>query len=380
VVLHLITYLQAVSGASSYYNVKTFSSLLTVENGQTLDVLSDKRYILTSDHLPNNTDFYPTLANGYIGTKLFGSAIFMTGLYNGRKGQSHRARIPSTLPYVISHTHWDSKSSQYVQNMVDGIFSVNRRLPGIAVEQSFYAHQLLSGLLVTEVKVMALQTGTWSIDLKNCSSAYSPDLTFHNMSKISFKPYCYCDKDETKKKEHLLNKKTECKYLSSAMYMAGVTNIPEEDFSRPIPVHILSSAFPPQLKLTVEKIPFSKNFMFFTSVGKSFEEASYFYKKGLLLCSHVRDTHATEWKKIWGRGKIQVTGSPLNDQIIVSSLYYLLSSFPSSSSSQEFPPKFYGVSPGGLSNGGIDQQYFGHVFWDQDFWMMPALLPFYPGK
>ncbi|XP_051739332.1 protein-glucosylgalactosylhydroxylysine glucosidase isoform X2 [Ctenopharyngodon idella] len=46
------------------------------------------------------------------------------------------------------------------------------------------------------------------------------------------------------------------------------------------------------------------------------------------------------------------------------------------SPSEEFA--FGGVSPGGLSNGSIDEDYHGHVFWDQDTWMYPSVALFYP--
>ncbi|XP_051545370.1 protein-glucosylgalactosylhydroxylysine glucosidase isoform X6 [Myxocyprinus asiaticus] len=51
------------------------------------------------------------------------------------------------------------------------------------------------------------------------------------------------------------------------------------------------------------------------------------------------------------------------------------SAFPSSS---EATSPFGGVSPGGLSTGSKEEDYHGHVFWDQDTWMYPGIALFYP--
>ncbi|CAF1534955.1 unnamed protein product, partial [Adineta steineri] len=113
-------------------------------------------------------------------------------------------------------------------------------------------------------------------------------------------------------------------------------------------------------------------------------------KRNVLFQEHV---HA--WKKLWTSG---IDIEPLenhpfvlpkiimdtdknheNDTVITtfsrsldiaqhinSSMYYLLSS-----SRDDWP---YGISPGGLAS----QSYSGAIFFDMDWYMMPALLPFYP--
>ena len=37
----------------------------------------------------------PSIANGHVGTNVFTDTVYMNGVYNGFKGESHRARIPS---------------------------------------------------------------------------------------------------------------------------------------------------------------------------------------------------------------------------------------------------------------------------------------------
>ncbi|CAF1535077.1 unnamed protein product, partial [Adineta steineri] len=113
-------------------------------------------------------------------------------------------------------------------------------------------------------------------------------------------------------------------------------------------------------------------------------------KRNILFQEHIQ-----AWKKLWKSG---IDIEPLEDhpfvlpkiimdtdknhendtvittfsrsldiaQHINSSMYYLLSS-----SRDDWP---YGISPGGLAS----QSYSGAIFFDMDWYMMPALLPFYP--
>jgi hypothetical protein len=47
-------------------------------------------------------------------------------------------------------------------------------------------------------------------------------------------------------------------------------------------------------------------------------------------------------------------------------------------------PAANGFSPGGLYSGGVHEQdypfigYLGHVFWDQELWIWPPMLPLFP--
>ena len=38
-----------------------------------------------------------TVGNGHIATVVYSDTIYMNGLYNGERGESHRARIPSYI-------------------------------------------------------------------------------------------------------------------------------------------------------------------------------------------------------------------------------------------------------------------------------------------
>ena len=75
--------------------------------------------------------------------------------------------------------------------------------------------------------------------------------------------------------------------------------------------------------------------------------------------------HEKAWSEIW-KTDIQVTGDDQTQQDIHSMLYHLYSFTREGTS--------YSLSPMGLSGLG----YNGHIFWDADLWMFPALLVLHP--
>ena len=81
--------------------------------------------------------------------------------------------------------------------------------------------------------------------------------------------------------------------------------------------------------------------------------------------SEVQLSHSKAWGHLWEAG-IEVTGNDTIAAAINSSLYYILSSVAAESE--------WSVSPGGL----VKNSYNGHVFWDCETWMLPALVPFFP--
>lgn len=75
--------------------------------------------------------------------------------------------------------------------------------------------------------------------------------------------------------------------------------------------------------------------------------------------------HNQAWDELW-KSDIQIEGDPQSQQDIHSMLYHLYSFTRAGSS--------FSLSPMGLSGLG----YNGHVFWDTDIWMFPALLVLHP--
>jgi trehalose/maltose hydrolase-like predicted phosphorylase len=75
--------------------------------------------------------------------------------------------------------------------------------------------------------------------------------------------------------------------------------------------------------------------------------------------------HVAAWKELWETDVI-VEGDERLQRMIHAMLFYLLSSVRENSAES--------VAPMGLSSAG----YYGHIFWDADTWMFPALVLMHP--
>jgi trehalose/maltose hydrolase-like predicted phosphorylase len=71
------------------------------------------------------------------------------------------------------------------------------------------------------------------------------------------------------------------------------------------------------------------------------------------------------WERLW-RSDIEIEGDAEAQQVVRTCLYYLFASIR--------PENAAGVAPMGLS----DAAFGGHVFWDMESWVFPALLPQHP--
>jgi protein-glucosylgalactosylhydroxylysine glucosidase len=74
---------------------------------------------------------------------------------------------------------------------------------------------------------------------------------------------------------------------------------------------------------------------------------------------------AASWRKRW-ETDIEIDGDPSLQRVVRSMLFYLLCSSDSGTA--------LAIPPMGLSSAG----YYGHVFWDSDTWMFPALVLMHP--
>lgn len=88
-------------------------------------------------------------------------------------------------------------------------------------------------------------------------------------------------------------------------------------------------------------------------------------RKQNMTWSPLLFSHVTAWGHLWESG-IEVRGNDTIAASINASLYYIHSAV------DALAP--WSISPGGLSK----NSYAGHVFWDCETWVLPALAPFYP--
>ena len=78
---------------------------------------------------------------------------------------------------------------------------------------------------------------------------------------------------------------------------------------------------------------------------------------------HLRPVN---WPRLWRTSDIVITGDPEAQQVTHANLFYLLSS--------TYPGSDHSIPPMGLSS----NIYGGHIFWDAEVWMLPALIVQHP--
>ena len=91
------------------------------------------------------------------------------------------------------------------------------------------------------------------------------------------------------------------------------------------------------------------------------------------------DSHWEGWESVWQEGVVMVEGEDEHLQrSVLAAQYYLFLSLPFPNLSSRPLPDYCGLSPGGLANGLLGQDYQGHSFWDTESWMFPAILLLQP--
>jgi len=90
-------------------------------------------------------------------------------------------------------------------------------------------------------------------------------------------------------------------------------------------------------------------------------------------------SHTEGWESVWEEGVVMVEGEDEHLQrSVLAAQYYLHISLPFPKLSSRPLPDYCGLSPGGLANGLLGQDYQGHSFWDTESWMFPAILLLQP--
>ena len=104
--------------------------------------------------LPSNDKFMPSIGNGHIATNIFSDTVYMNGLYNGKAGYSHRARIPAwaniRLNSTLTHNPY---SPAYSLDTKEGVFKVSVDTGGSMVMQRIYAHRFYTRAIVNQIRV-----------------------------------------------------------------------------------------------------------------------------------------------------------------------------------------------------------------------------------
>ncbi|XP_016392039.1 acid trehalase-like protein 1 [Sinocyclocheilus rhinocerous] len=306
-------------------------------------------YIFTSDSLPSDPRFMPPLTNGLLGWRVFDPVMHMGGVYNGEGGTCHRGNIP--CPLAVQMKMAEVGRHTYKLDMHTGVFSHSVVTPRFEAAQVLYAHRQQTNLLVMEVLLKRSETSTEpiTIQLESSFKPQSDDIVFQSAP-------------DYKGGRHIFGQTV------SSEVPGGI---------RPF-VHLIWTPITSTLTLSPDQS--QSSWVFLVAVAGSDESVRLCYETGLGLIDtgDLRPSHLRSWAELWKGSSIEVEGAESLNRALIGCMFYLLSSFPSLREEANGPVEFGGVSPGGLSNGSKEEDYHGHVFWDQDTWMYPSVALFYP--
>ena len=156
-----------------------------------------------------------------------------------------------------------------------------------------------------------------------------------------------------------------------AMAQAAAISLPKG--MAPTDVKLYKSAYRLALSLSI-KVEKGKTYTFVKYVTASREGWGGEAKTDLALATAARANgfdkllaaHRAAWATLW-KSDIVIDGDEQAQRAVHSDLYYLLSS--------STPDTAWAVGACALTPG-----YAGHIFWDSDFWVFPALLLLHPDR
>ncbi|NXL84072.1 PGGHG glucosidase, partial [Alectura lathami] len=304
--------------------------------------------VFTSTCLPSDPRLLATVTNAYLGTRVYRDILHVSGVYNGAAGDTHRADVPSPLNVRMAASGGDKPAETFTLNTRTGTFSHVLRSLGYTATHQIYAHHSLVHLMAFSITIRrtACASQPVTVQLQSAFVPKSQDLDLHQGPDFQ-----------------------------GAHYIYGQTLVPEVEGGPQPTVHMLWTPVPQALTLHEEEQ--ERCWQFLTAVAESEEEAKSSYSEGLarVAAGSLHSSHACAWAALWQGCSVELDGPMPLRQDIYGCLYYLLSAVPP----RDTPGfLFHGISPGGLSNGTRGEDYWGHVFWDQDTWMFPNILLFHP--
>lgn len=137
----------------------TLSSITIIISLTTL--INCDNYVFDSIVL-NDTNRIPTLSNGHIGFVAYNDAVHINGVYNGRTGESHRARIPNygRVQFELCGVYTQGDLCTYSLDIGQGVFRTTSVYDGYSVELVTYAHRYYDKTIVNHVTIKRYVPGT----------------------------------------------------------------------------------------------------------------------------------------------------------------------------------------------------------------------------
>uniref|UniRef100_A0A1A9WXQ2 Protein-glucosylgalactosylhydroxylysine glucosidase n=1 Tax=Glossina brevipalpis TaxID=37001 RepID=A0A1A9WXQ2_9MUSC len=308
----------------------------------------------------------PSLSNGHLGFTVFGDAIYLNGVYNGKAGNSRRARLPNsinitievTADYLRNSSQYQSRSIQYVMNLKDGYFQwqqdFNVSLGNtIQIIQRTYAHRYFNRALVYDFVI-------------NRTSSREP-LLINLRENSGSKTEAFDIQAEPSNSTDLRIFKALTRQVEDPQYQ-----------TQPSVVYIIQNDYiPPEGKLLQMKN--GQKILSYRFILTADPTKNVALKEMLnvlnLSPQELLAKHAQQWQNFWKNFHIAIKGNFGLSQVVNAAIFYLANSLPSSKSNQPNNP-YYGLSPTGLGRGQLDADYQGHSFWDTEIWMLPIITHF----
>ncbi|KAG8515713.1 Protein-glucosylgalactosylhydroxylysine glucosidase [Galemys pyrenaicus] len=315
-----------------------------------MDGASEDPTTFSAHSLPADPRLWATATSAWLGTRVFGPTLHVSGVYNGAQGDTHRAALPSPLSVRLEAPTGAGGQlvSTFTLDTNTGSFLHSLEGPAFRASQRLYAHRTLPHVLACSVSITRLATGRGAVTVP-LHSAFSPE-----SPDLALRPGpCH----------------------QGAQYLYGHTLTPEQPGGPRQELHMLWTPVPPAL--TLEEGEEDGYWEFLTVVAGSQAEAQARLDEALRLRAGpgLYPGHAQAWAQLWAGCGLDVAGPLRLRQALRGALYYLLGALPPPGATDSV---CHGLSPGGLSNGSRGECYWGHVFWDQDLWMFPNVLLLHP--
>ncbi|XP_070540414.1 protein-glucosylgalactosylhydroxylysine glucosidase-like [Ptychodera flava] len=336
---------------------------------QQVEDVSDSPTVYESRELPMKEDedgsktidlsYMASVGNGHLSTTIYGDRIYVNGLYNGRLGESHRARIPSRNAIRVSFPEQVEQrvERRYFLDVEKGVWHEEAKHDHFTVTVRIFAHRFYTRLLVTQIEIVTNGEGTGDVrmTLTNNEGPESEDINFGE-------PVDYTTNEVNYKK------------------VVGETKVSETIFSEKSSVFVYyTEIYPIEFNTRTSDTEIHN---FITSIDQNDTVAQSDFDDGFAIAAtdggqELLNSHIEKWQETWESGRIEVDNAQLS-KFIYGCFYYILSSLPVLDDTNNPKNQFYGLSPGGLANGALFRDYQGHSFWDTETWMFPTMLMFYP--
>ncbi|XP_062706464.1 protein-glucosylgalactosylhydroxylysine glucosidase-like [Aedes albopictus] len=314
-----------------------------------LGLAIDRNFLFNSDRFPDAADV-PTLSNGNLGFTVFSDSVYLTGVYNGRGHQSHRARIPNYANIQLEACSNPENNPPHCSYQLDIKFGRFRTVYADPNEQfrlihSVYPHRNFNHVIVNHVRVQRLSgRGTLSANIRRTPGPPSTDISFDVPQPVEIRNQVF-------------------------MFQCGLTNDVEDAVLQTTrtSVCIYYSEIPTTLVLTEDRT--ALEFTTYTVFARSRPAAE--NELNMLRTytpSNIDWIQESSMNEMWDQYGITVDGGDELDRAIKASAFQVFSNVPGL-----FTPnnvQSFGISPSGIGR----NDFQGHVMWDFDMWMFPIVL------